>query len=66
MNAKVKIIDVLGKPGQTEKGFIQQYTVLDVTGAKSVIKIFSKKLDLLPSKEGQEAVVECQDFCFIS
>jgi len=66
MKTKVKIIDVLGSVGQSAKGFIRQFTVLDVTGSKSVIKVFAKELSSLPDKEGAELIVEVNEFCFAS
>ena len=64
MKNKVKIQEALGAVGQTEKGFIRQYLVVDVTAAKSVIKVFSKELAGLP--DIGELVVECNEFCFAS
>lgn len=66
MKAKVKIVDILGSVGQSAKGFIRQFTVLDITGQKSVIKVFAKELALLPDKEGVELIVDCNEFCFAS
>lgn len=66
MKAKVKIIDALGSVGQSAKGFIRQFVVLDVTGAKSVIKVFAKDLASLPEKAGEELTVDCNEFCFVS
>lgn len=66
MKNKLKVVDVLGSVGQSAKGFIQQFTVLDFSGEKSVVKIFAKTLDLLPKKTGDEIVVDCNEFCFAS
>ena len=66
MKNKVKIIDVLGSVGQSAKGFIRQFTVVDFSGQKSVIKVFAKELASLPDKEGVELVVDCNEFCFAS
>lgn len=66
MKNKVKVIDVLGSVGQSAKGFIRQFTVLDFSGQKSVIKVFSKNLADLPEKEGAELIVDCNEFCFVS
>ena len=64
MRNKLKIIEPLGSVGQSAKGFIRQFFVLDVTGQKSVIKVFSKELAGLP--DTGEIVVDCNEFCFIS
>ena len=64
MRNKLKIIEPLGSVGQSAKGFIRQFLVLDVTGQKSVVKIFSKDLAGLP--DTGELVVDCNEFCFIS
>lgn len=66
MRNKLKVIDLLGSVGQSAKGFIRQYTVLDITGQKSVVKVFSKDLAGLPDKEGAEILVDCNEFCFLS
>lgn len=66
MKNKVKVVDILGSVGQTAKGFIRQFTVLDFSGQKSVIKVFSKELSGLPDKEGAELIVDCNEFCFAS
>lgn len=66
MKNKVKIVDVLGSVGQSAKGFIRQFTVIDFSGQKSVIKVFAKSLADLPEKEGVELIVDCNDFCFAS
>lgn len=64
MKNKVKIVDALGAVGQTAKGFIRSYVVVDFSGAKSVIKAFSKELTGLP--DAGELVVDCNEFCFVS
>lgn len=64
MKNKVKVVDILGSVGQTAKGFIRQFTVLDFSGQKSVIKVFAKDLAGLPDKEGSDLIVECNEFCF--
>ncbi len=66
MQTKLKVADVLGKPGQTAKGFIQQFTVIDILGGKSVVKLFSKELSGLPTKTGEEVTVDCNEFCFVA
>jgi len=66
MRNKLKVIDALGSVGQSAKGFIRQYLVLDVTGQKSVVKVFAKELSSLPEKEGSELTVDCNEFCFVS
>lgn len=64
MKNKLKIAESLGAVGQTAKGFIRQYLVVDFSGTKSVVKIFSKDLAGLP--DTGEIIVECNDFCFAS
>jgi len=64
MKNKVKIADALGPAFQTSKGFIRSYVVLDFSGAKSVVKVFSKDLAGLP--DSGELVVECNEFCFVA
>lgn len=66
MKNKVKVVDVLGSVGQSAKGFIRQYTVVDFSGGKSVIKVFAKDISQLPEKEGAELIVDCNEFCFVS
>lgn len=66
MKNQLKIVDVLGSIGQSAKGFIQQFTVTDFTGEKSVVKLFAKTLELLPKKTGDVVVVECNEFAFVS
>lgn len=61
---KVKVLKKLGNISKTEKGFLRQMMVEDVSGECSVIKVFSKNLDSLEVKEGEALLVECQDFCF--
>jgi len=64
MKNKLKIIEALGSVGQSAKGFIRQYLVGDITGGKSVVKIFSKELSGLP--DTGEVIVDCNEFCFVS
>lgn len=64
MKTKVKIQDALGEAIQTPKGFIRSYLVTDIMLTKSVIKVFSKDLTLLPATG--ELVIDCNEFCFIS
>ena len=66
MKNKVKVIDILGSVGQSAKGFIRQFIVVDFSGQKSVIKVFAKNLADLPEKEGAELIVACNEFCFAS
>lgn len=66
MKNKLKVVDALGSVGQSAKGFIRSYVVLDFTGAKSLVKVFSKNLADLPEEEGSELVVDCNEFCFVS
>jgi hypothetical protein len=64
MKNKLKIQDALGVAGQTPKGFIRQYVVVDFSGAKSVVKVFSKNLSDL--SDTGELIVDCNEFCFIA
>jgi hypothetical protein len=61
---KLKIQDALGAAGQTPKGFIRQYVVVDFSGSKSVVKVFSK--NLVDLADTGELIVDCNEFCFVS
>jgi len=59
-------VNLLGGVIETQKGFIRQAVVQDVTGDTSVVKVFSKDKDKLPAKEGDFFIVDCNEFCFMS
>lgn len=63
MKVKVKC-EGLGSIVTTPKGYIRQFLIVDFTGEKSVIKVFSKLEDDLKHTGPHERVVETDDFCF--